>query len=121
MGSVLMNKKERKMKEVRGEIKMENQEKGEVMKFDYYSPSETILFDQEGQRWIVRKTDSDRDADFRVSRYGWYKDHWSFYGSHDAYDVEVEGNVLRFQYKEKTDGLYYRMVWKEVILKEGEE
>jgi len=106
------------MKEVRGEMKMENQEKGEVMKFDYYSPSETILFDQQGQRWIVRKNYGDRDSDLSVCYYSWHKDHWSLYGLYEAYIVELEGNVLRFQYKQKTSGLDYRMAWKEVILKE---
>lgn len=99
---------------------MENQEekKGEVMKFNYYSPLQTIFFDQEGQKWIVENTGSDRDSDFRVTL---YKEPWGFYASYEAYIVEVEGNVLRFQYREKTSGLDYRMAWKEVILKEGEE
>ncbi len=99
---------------------MENQEekKGEVMKFNYYSPLQTTFFDQEGQKWIVENTRGDRDTDFSVSYYSWYKDHWSLYGSYESYIVEVEGNVLRFQHKQKTEGLYYRMAWKEVILKE---
>jgi hypothetical protein len=110
-------KEENKMKEEGKKEMMENQEKGEVMRFNSYSPFQTTFFDQEGQKWIVQKHRGDRDSDFSVSYYSWHKDHWSLYGLYEAYIVELEGNVLRFQYKQKTEGLYYRMAWKEVILK----
>jgi hypothetical protein len=104
------------------EKEMENQQEkgGEVMRFNSYSPLQTVFMAEDGCKWVVGNTRGDRDSDFSVSYYSWYKDHWSLYGLYEAYIVEVEGNVLRFQHKQKTEGLYYRMAWKEVILKEEE-
>jgi hypothetical protein len=106
-------KKEKEMKN--------KQEKGEkVIRFNSYSPLETIFMAEDGCKWVVRNTKGDRDSDLIVSYYSWYEDHWTLYGSYEAYIVELEGNVLCFQHKQKTDGLNYTTVWKEVILKEEE-
>lgn len=110
-------KEENKMKEEGKKEMMENQEKGKVMRFNYDSPHETVFMAEDGCKWVVNTTYADRDSDFKVTVYGWFKEAWSFYGSYEAYIVEVEHNVLRFQCKKKTDGLNYKMAWKEVILK----